>query len=67
MRRFLKENSLSLFFGAIFLATLVGQALAGWHQFNAQQTADGLGLLSLGEYLTSAPFAGDVTENWQSE
>ncbi len=67
MRRFVKENSLSLFFGFIFLVSLVGQALAGWHQFNAQQAADGLGLLSLGEYLTSASFAGDVTENWQSE
>ena len=67
MRRWMRENSLGLFFGAIFLATLVGQAFAGWHSFNAQQAADGFGTLSLGRYLTSSDFAVDVTENWQSE
>jgi hypothetical protein len=29
MRRFLRENSLSLFFLAIFLGALAGQAIAG--------------------------------------
>ncbi|NYI78605.1 DUF6766 family protein [Nocardioides panzhihuensis] len=67
MRRFLKENSLSLVFGLLFLAALVGQAFAGWHQLNDQLLADGLHQLSLGRYLTSATFAVDVTENWQSE
>jgi hypothetical protein len=66
-RRFVRENSLSLFFGVIFLLALVGQALAGWQQFNAQQVADGLGTVSLGRYLVSTDFAVDVTENWQSE
>jgi hypothetical protein len=67
MRKFLKTSSLSLFFGAIFLAALVLQAVAGWHQFNNDQLAEGLGQISLGRYLTSADFAADVTENWQSE
>jgi hypothetical protein len=67
MRRFLKENSLSLVFGLLFLAALVGQAFAGWHQLNDQLLAEGLHQLSLGRYLTSASFAVDVTENWQSE
>jgi hypothetical protein len=67
MRKFMKGSSLSLFFGAIFLAALVGQAVAGWHQFNSDQLATGLGQISLGAYLTSADFAVDVTENWQSE
>ncbi|WP_067438890.1 DUF6766 family protein [Nocardioides jensenii] len=67
MRRFLKENSLSLVFGLLFLLSLVGQSLAGWHQFNDEQFADGLHQISLGRYLTSADFAVDVTENWQSE
>ncbi|MGY0540492.1 DUF6766 family protein [Nocardioides sp. YJ-D4] len=67
MRRFLKENSLSLGFGALFLASLAGQAVAGWHQLNDELFADGLHQLSLGRYLTSASFAVDVTENWQSE
>jgi hypothetical protein len=67
MPRFVRHNSLSLFFLAIFLAALAGQAFAGWHQFNDQQVAEGLGHLALGDYLTSADFAADVAENWQSE
>jgi len=67
MRKFIKASSLSLFFGGIFLAALVAQAIAGWHQFNSDQLAQGLGQISLGAYLTSADFAVDVTENWQSE
>ena len=43
MRRFARENSLSLFFGLLFLVALVGQTLAGWQQVNAQQFASGLG------------------------
>lgn len=67
MRRFLRENSLSLVFGLLFVAAVLGQAYAGWHQFNAEQLAEGLGRIGLGDYLTSAAFAVDVAENWQSE
>ena len=67
MRRFVRECSLSLAFGVLFLAALVGQAIAGWKQLNAQQVAEGLGRLTLPQYLTSADFAVDVAENWQSE
>jgi len=37
MRRFARENSLSLFFLTIFLLTLVGQSFAGQHKYNAIQ------------------------------
>lgn len=67
MRTFLKHNGLTLFFGVIFLASLAGQAVAGWQQLNDLQLAEGLGRLSFGRYVTSTDFAGDVTENWQSE
>jgi hypothetical protein len=67
MPRFVKQNSLSIFFGTIFLAALVGQAFAGWQQFNDQQTAQQLAHLSFWHYVTSADFAVDVAENWQSE
>ena len=66
-RRFVEQNALSLVFGLLFLATLVGHAWAGWAQVNNQQHAEGLGELTLGDYLTSADFAVDVVENWQSE
>jgi hypothetical protein len=62
-----RTNSLSLVFGGLFLAALVGQALAGWAAFNDDQSASRLAQVSLGTYLTSAAFAVDVAENWQSE
>ena len=67
MKRFLKENSLGLVFGGLFLVVLVGQAVAGHANFNNQQLAEGLEPISLGRYLTSASFGTDVAENWQSE
>jgi hypothetical protein len=67
VRKFLKENSLSLVFGVLFLIVLVGQALAGHANFNNEQLTEGLEPISLGRYLTSASFGTDVAENWQSE
>jgi hypothetical protein len=67
MVKFVRDNALSLFFLLIFLAALVGQAFAGWMQLNDQQTAGHLATIGFGRYLTSADFAVDVTENWQSE
>lgn len=67
VRTFVQDNALSLVFGLLFLASLVGQAWAGWVQLNDIQHAEGLGRLTLAQYLTSADFAVDVTENWQSE
>jgi hypothetical protein len=67
MRRFLRENSLSLVFLAFFLAALAGQAFAGWNEFNDEATAHSEATLSLGRYLTSSSFGNAVLENWQSE
>jgi hypothetical protein len=67
VKEFVRSSSLSLAFLGLFLACLVGQAIAGWHQFNSQQVVDGLGVVSFGRYLLSADFAVDVSENWQSE
>lgn len=67
MRRFVRECSLSLFFGGLFLLALVGQAVAGWKQHNAEQFAEGHARLGLVDYLVSPSFAVAVAENWQSE
>ncbi len=66
-RGFLRDNSLSLAFGGLFVVTLVGQAVSGAADFNAQQVANGLEPVSLGDYVTSSSFGVDVMENWQSE
>lgn len=67
MRRFAAENGLSLCFGALFLAALVGQSLAGQHAFNADQLAHDGRPLSWADYVLSPDFGGSVLENWQSE
>jgi hypothetical protein len=67
MRRFLRENSLGLAFGLLFLGALVGQAVAGHADFSQKQIAEGLDPVSFGRYVTSASFGVDVAENWQSE
>jgi len=67
VRRFIRDNSLPLVFGVLFLITLAGQAIAGHADFNSQQITDGLPTISMGRYVTSADFAVDVAENWQSE
>jgi hypothetical protein len=67
MRKLVRENSLGLVFGVLFLIVLVGQAFAGHADFNQQQLTDGLPPVTLGRYLTSASFGTDVAENWQSE
>lgn len=65
--RWLKDSSLSLFFGLVFVVALVGQALSGVALYDEEQRADGLQPVSFARYLTSSQFAVDVTENWQSE
>ncbi|MEU3693213.1 DUF6766 family protein [Streptomyces narbonensis] len=65
--RFLRENNLTLAFGAGFLLTLVGQALAGCAELNTVLTAAGLHPVGCSEYLLTSDFLVDVTENWQSE
>ncbi|MEA2378165.1 MAG: hypothetical protein QOD13_2072 [Thermoleophilaceae bacterium] len=67
MRAFLKNNSLSLFFLALFLAALMGQAFAGHAALNEDALRHGDPTMSMGRYVLSSEFGGAVLENWQSE
>jgi hypothetical protein len=67
MRRFLRENGLSLVFFGFFVLAVTGQAFAGWHDFNDQATAHHETTISLGRYVTSSSFGNALLENWQSE
>ncbi|MEU4245631.1 DUF6766 family protein [Actinoplanes sp. NPDC026619] len=67
MKQFLRQNSLGLVFGTLFLIVLVAEAVAGHADFNQQQLTDGLPDVSFWRYVTSASFGADVAENWQSE
>ncbi len=65
--RVLKANGLSLAFGALFIATLVGQAISGTADYNSDRVSEGLEEISLLRYASSSTFAVDMMENWQSE
>ena len=67
MRRFVFENSLSICFGVLFVATLTAQSFAGQHAFNADQLAHDATPVSWRDYVLSPNFGGAVLENWQSE
>jgi hypothetical protein len=63
----LRDNSLSIGFGALFLVTVVGQSLAGWRVEARQALEHGEGGVSYWTYVTSSSFGRAVLENWQSE
>ena len=67
MKRFLRDNGLALFFAAIFLLALFGQAVSGLARYNQDQLSSGADPVSFWAYVTSSSFAVDVAENWQSE
>jgi hypothetical protein len=67
MRRFIHDHSLSLFFLVIFLAALVGQAIAGHILHNEEAMAHSGETMSFWRYVRSSDFGNAVMENWQSE
>ncbi len=67
MPRAIRDNSLGIVFGLLFLVCLAGQAIAGHVAYNSEQLAHGGEAISLGRYLTSSDFGQAVMENWQSE
>jgi hypothetical protein len=67
MRAFVKHNSLSLAFLAMFLLAIGFQAVAGHADFNEDQDRHGDPRISFGRYLVSSEFGTAVLENWQSE
>jgi hypothetical protein len=67
VRRFVRDNSLSLFFLALFVLALVGQSIAGYNVYNQEQLAHDGQPISYVRFLVSSDFGANVLENWQSE
>jgi len=65
--RTLRDHGLSLFFLVIFLAALLGQAIAGSAEFNNEAIEHGSETKSFWSYVVSPDFGQAVMENWQSE
>jgi hypothetical protein len=68
MRRFFRENGLSLvLFSLFFLILVFGQTLTGHREYNADQREHGRQEVGYAEYLGSSHFLEATMENWESE
>jgi hypothetical protein len=67
MKKFLRNNSLSIVFLAFFVITLALQAITGLKQYNQEMEEMGGQQLLLGQYLSSGHFIEATFENWESE
>jgi hypothetical protein len=66
-RRRLYENSLLIVMTAIFLASLLGQSVTAWTEFNGEQRKHGDPTVSWLGYVGGADFWEKALQNWQSE
>ena len=67
MRRFFRENQLSIALTIIFAAMLVLHSAAGFYEFNNEQREHHQPKTSYSAYLFTSHFAESVSENWESE
>lgn len=67
MKRFLRNNGLSLTLFGLFFLSLSFQSVAGMHKHNEEQEEHGQRQATYGEYVTSEDFLESVAENWESE
>jgi hypothetical protein len=68
MRKFLKNNGLSITFLLLFLISLAGQVITGFHEYNKQrEEEEDVPPVGLSAYLRSGHFIQATFENWESE
>jgi hypothetical protein len=67
MRKFIRNNGLSLVFFLLFVLTLGGQFLSGYAEHNKQRKEEGQAALTVGSYISSGHFIQATFENWESE
>lgn len=67
MKKFIRNNGLSIVFLFLFLVTLVGQVHFGIEEYNKQLLKEGASPVQLSSYLKSGHFLQATFENWESE
>jgi hypothetical protein len=67
MKKWLRNNSLSIVFLLLFFLSLIGQAITGLKQHNEEIIEMGGRAIKLSEYWTSGHFLQSTFENWESE
>src|SRR5215218_2692560 len=67
MRRFLRNNSLSITFFLLFLFSIGGQAYTGYREYNKELKEENAPAITFAAYLSSGHFIQSTFENWESE
>ena len=67
MAKLFKDNGLTIALLTLFLVSIVGQWIAGWHVENEELLRHGRDSISLGAYTLDPSFVSSVFENWESE
>lgn len=67
MKKFLHNNGLSVVFIILFILSLGGQILTGFHHNNEELEEENKPPLSMSAYLHSGHFIQATFENWESE
>lgn len=67
MKKFIKENSLSIVFLLLFLVAMAGQFITGYQVYLGELADEGAEQIRLSEYLRSGHFLQATFENWESE
>ena len=67
MAKLFKNNGLTIALMVLFLASIVGQWIAGWHVENEQLMEHGQKPIGTLAFLSDPQFLSTVFENWESE
>jgi hypothetical protein len=67
MRRWVKNNSLSIVLFSLFVIFLVGQSVTGHREYNAEQSEHQAPAVGYSRYLRTGHFVEAIFENWESE
>jgi hypothetical protein len=67
MGRFFRNNGLSVVMLVLFLFSLLGQSIMGYHEYNEDQREHRQPTVTYAEYHTTGHFVEAVFENWESE
>jgi hypothetical protein len=67
MKRFLRDNGLTVVLVGMFLVFLGGHSVAGHRVYNEDQRAHHESTVSYAKYLSTGAFGESVFENWESE
>jgi hypothetical protein len=67
MRRFVRDNALTLVLFSAFLLLLTGESVVGWRANNNDRQTHHQSAISWPQFISSGGFLEATTENWESE